>query len=256
MSRIVQSVLHYCNVSLASCSPISEGEIPYYDLTFVLEGEMVYFANGERIHLKRNDVVFMPPGTCRARQRGMETVRYVSFNFQITTGKTLDLPCLIAGGVSQEIRNAVMNYPFHHLAPNHFSSEKCIALLDYILYCLLDETMKLTRNEHVSAMIAYVDSHISQKLTLRQVSAKVGLSREYASALFRREMNCTLTDYINEQKLTLALAMILGEELSLTQISEDLGFDNYNYFSRLFKKKFGMTPIQVKKEKIIPLSQT
>ena len=60
-------------------------------------------------------------------------------------------------------------------------------------------------------------------------------------------MGKTLTDYVNERKMLLAKELILNGEMSLTDISTYLGFDNYNYFSRLFKQYLGITPISLKK---------
>ena len=60
-------------------------------------------------------------------------------------------------------------------------------------------------------------------------------------------MGKTLTDYVNERKMLLTKELILNGEMSLTDISTYLGFDNYNYFSRLFKQYLGITPISLKK---------
>ena len=247
MEQIARSVLHYCNVSLGKCQHILEREIGYYDFTFVLEGEMIYYANGERLVLQRNDAILLPPQTLRAREERIGNVRYVSFNFEVCEGAELELPLLIRGGITQEMRNAVMNFPLSHIVPNNLSREKCRALLDYLLLCLLDGKEITTKNEHVLEMLHYIDIKITEKLTLKRISDQVGLTREYASALFKREMNQTLTDYVNGQKLELARAMILGNEISLSDISSSLGFENYHYFSRLFKQKFGTSPMQFKK---------
>ena len=103
-------------------------------------------------------------------------------------------------------------------------------------------------NEHVLRMVRYVDLHITEKINLGEISRAVGLTREYASYLFSREMGKTLTDYINEQKLLLAREMLIGDGQGLTDIARSLGFENYHYFSRIFKKYFGMSPIEIKKQ--------
>ena len=247
MEQIAKSVLHYCNVSLEKCQPISERMIDYYDFTFVLEGEMIYYANGERLVLQRNDAILLPPKTLRARAERRGAVRYVSFNFGIAQESGLPLPIFIRDGITQEMRNAVMNFPLSHVVPNNLSREKCIALLNYLLFCLLDGKEITTKNEHVLEMLRYIDDKITERITLKRISEQVGLTREYASALFKREMNLTLTDYVNGQKLELARAMILGNEISLSDISSALGFENYHYFSRIFKQKFGTSPMQFKK---------
>ena len=58
---LVSEILHYCNVTLKKCGRIPLNPIDYYDFTFVLEGRMVYYADGQRIVLEKNDAIFLPP---------------------------------------------------------------------------------------------------------------------------------------------------------------------------------------------------
>lgn len=246
MDQIAETLLHYCNIAVLKCQQISPRVIEFYDFTFVLEGELVYYANGERICLQKNDAVFLAPGTLRQRVAGQTPVRYVSFNFLPCESVTLSFPPQMKNCITREIAVAAMNFPTEHVVPNTQSRAKCLHLLNYILCCLFDTAQRITQNEHVINMLCYIESHLSEKISLCDVSKHVGLSREYTASLFKREMGKTVTGYICEQKLLLAKGMILGGELSLLDISEKLGFENYNYFSRSFKRYFGITPIRMK----------
>ncbi len=57
-----------------------------------------------------------------------------------------------------------------------------------------------------------------------------------------------MIDYNNERKMILAKEMILNDEISLVETAEQLGFDNYNYFSRIFKNYYGIRPIAFRKK--------
>ena len=57
----------------------------------------------------------------------------------------------------------------------------------------------------------------------------------------------TVTDYVGERKMLLAKGMIQAGEHSLQEIAAELGFENYAYFSRLFKRHFHVTPMELKK---------
>ena len=247
--NLVKTVLHYCNVSLNRTKMISRKIIDYYDLTFVLDGEMTYFANGTKIILRKNDAIFLSPGTERERLGDSAPVRYISFNFEAEEGVAFPFPQHLSKIVTQEIKNIVMNFPPSHLQPDTFSYEKCVGLLNYILFSMLENYRMESRNPHVESMVRYIRTHICDKITLKEISEQAGLSREYASYLFKREKGCTLTDYVNRQKLLLAKSMILGGEMSLADVSLALGYENYNYFSRSFKAHFGISPLQIKKQK-------
>lgn len=57
--------------------------------------------------------------------------------------------------------------------------------------------------------------------------------------------------YINEQKSLLARELIINNEMSLNSISEHLGFESYDYFSKIFKKHIGSSPSKLKKNSLI-----
>ena len=67
-SNIVEEIVHYCNVSVKSYTEMTDLLINFYDFTFVLNGSMVYYANGQKIVLEKDDAIFLPPGNVRKRE--------------------------------------------------------------------------------------------------------------------------------------------------------------------------------------------
>ena len=243
----VSEVMHYCNVTLKKCGKIPLHQIDYYDFTFVLEGSMVYYADGKRIVLEKNDALFLKPQTMRARDAGTDTVRFVSFNFRTFPDVSFPFDNYMPKCITSNIKKLLTVYPPSHLSSTYHSREKCANMLNFMLYELLDASALKCDNEHVIKILNYIEEHITEKLTLQVISSYVNLSKEYTSYIFKKEMGKTLTDYVNERKMLLAKEFILNREMSLADISTYLGFDNYNYFSRLFKQYLEVTPISLKK---------
>ena len=87
-----------------------------------------------------------------------------------------------------------------------------------------------------------------------QVMNAYGIPAEYVAARGERARSyaarCgkTVTEYINEQKMLLARSIIESGEMSLLDISEYLGYNNYNYFCRVFKRVFGVPPTKMRKD--------
>ena len=144
--------------------------------------------------------------------------------------------------ISQEMRSLVAVFSQNHLSPHFHSREKCVSILNYIIFELLDTCTFASQNLHVRRMIKYVDEHLYEPVSLSGISAFVNLSPEYASTLFRKETGETLTRYINKRKLMTAKRPIPESSMSLNEISAYLGYENYNYFSRLFKQYFKASP--------------
>ena len=117
-------------------------------------------------------------------------------------------------------------------------------MLNYILLELMNNYSVSSQNEHIHKILKYIDEHINEQLSLRIISKEINLSREYTSYIFKKEMSTTLTDYINERKLLLAKELISRQNMTLSQVAQHISFDNYNYFCRLFKKHFGISPGQ------------
>ena len=243
---IVRETTHYCNISVKACSPMITHKIDFYDLTFVLSGSMTYIVDGKTYVIGKNDALFLPPGTLCSRLPGNEPVHYVSFNFRSFPELKPSFDILMPNCISKDIRKLVSVFPQSHLSPYYHSHEKISSLLNYILFELIDINSAKSSNEHVLKITNYVEVHLSDKLTLDTICREVNLSREYTSYIFKKETGKTLINYINERKMLLAKELILGHEMSLIDISIHLGYENYNYFSRLFKKFFDVTPISIK----------
>ena len=243
---MVKDILHYCNVSLNKCSKISKTTIEYYDFTFVLSGTMTYTADDETIVLNKNDAIFLKPGTVRSRDMGNEPVKFVSFNFTVMPNTQLTLENFLPNCITSDIKKIISAFPQSHLSPYYHSKEKVANMLNFILFELIDVMSLKSSNPYVLKIAKYIGEHITEKMTLQSISQEIGLTKEYTANIFKKEMKITLTNYINERKMLLAKDLIISNEMSLGDLSAYLGYENYNYFSRLFKRYFGITPTNLK----------
>lgn len=94
----------------------------------------------------------------------------------------------------------------------------------------------------------YVSANLGQDLSRDSVAAHIGLSPEYVSRLFKQETGINLVNYIQTERLQAACSMLMGSELSVSEIAARLGFDNFAYFSKLFRKHTGVSPSTYRKK--------
>jgi len=248
-ARFVEGMHYHCDARQKRCTLLRPKEIPYYDLTFVLKGKMTYLANGRELVLEKGDAILLRPGTLRARLAGEEPVHFVSFNFYVREGAILSHAELMKAVLTPAIPKLVTALPQRRISATDSRADgKAVALLEYILLELLDAQERKSDNAHVVAVLDYVCAHIGEHIMLRDVAAQVNLSKEYICALFKREMGCTLTEYVNTYRLALARERIEAGESALAEIAASLGFENYHYFSRSFKKKYGVPPLSCRKQ--------
>ncbi len=237
-------VFHYRNTARPNSSPLEAGTLDYYDLTIVLSGQLHYIINGETVILEEGSLFLLCPGTQRARLAHEEYVQYISFNFRTSEEIELSMPLVMPA--TSEILALFRAY-----TPPYFSSaqrgrEKASHIVAYILEALVADSENMHRNPHIQKAIQYIEGHIFEPISLSALAEHLNLSREYTSSLFSEKMGMTLSQFINQRKARRAKEMILDGEMSLEEISRALGYENYSYFSRTFKKNFGVSPRQYK----------
>lgn len=241
---IVSELLHFCNVSPKICTRINRAAIDYFDLTFVLKGQLEYTVNGRDVTICENDAILLPPGTERARRQGMSEVHYVSFNFRAFDDSILPRGLFYPSVITEEIRALVSVFSEQHISSFYHSHEKTANILNCILFELLDAVSLGSNDKNVVAVLKYIDENLTEKISLADISKAVHLSNDYISHIFKRETGKSVMDYVNERRMLMARNMIEGGEVALTDVAEALGYESYSYFSRVFKKYFGVSPIR------------
>jgi AraC-like DNA-binding protein/mannose-6-phosphate isomerase-like protein (cupin superfamily) len=93
-----------------------------------------------------------------------------------------------------------------------------------------------------------VNANFSRDLRIADIAYQVGLSPEYLSRQFSKQMGQTLAAYINAQRLKSSFNMIQNTNMPLKQIAAECGFRNVNYFTTMFKKFFSVTPNYMRKQ--------
>jgi len=89
-----------------------------------------------------------------------------------------------------------------------------------------------------------LDKNYNQDLTLDIVSRKYGISAKYCSALFKKEIGINFIEYINHIRIKESRNMLEDTEIDISNISHSIGYNNINYFYKIFKRETGITPIE------------
>jgi len=103
-------------------------------------------------------------------------------------------------------------------------------------------------NSRLQNIFTYVEQHYNEEVNIKKVAAIANLSVPSFCNYFKKLMNCTFTDFINQYRIQRACALMLHEK-SVTEISYDCGFNNVAYFNKVFKGIMKKTPTEYKREK-------
>lgn len=88
------------------------------------------------------------------------------------------------------------------------------------------------------------DNIANPEFSLAMLAERKGFSAGYMSVLFKRLFNVAFQEYLLSARMEKAKLHLLMSDMKMYEISSALGFDNPNYFSAAFKKKFGLSPLQ------------
>ena len=97
-------------------------------------------------------------------------------------------------------------------------------------------------DKRIQLALEYISQNIMEPISLENLSKESCLSRDHFIKLFKQELGCTPGQFIIDQKLKKARLMLAAENISIKEIAYSLGYDDYSYFIRLFRKHTSMTP--------------
>ena len=112
----------------------------------------------------------------------------------------------------------------------------------------LPETQKGQSDEKVKDMMAYVEAHYSENLTIDALSQAAHVSRRVCFRLFQENLHMTPVAYIRSVRLEKAEQMLRFSKESITQIGYACGLGSSSYFGKLFHEQYGCTPGQYRKK--------
>lgn len=270
-------------ISYERLSFFDTGEFPWHwhpeiELTMVMEGDIAYQVNDSLYHLRAGEGLFCNTNVLHSGH-GLTSpdCSYLSITFH---------PRLLYGYSSSVMQNKYMNHILKspalasiHLKPQVDWQGQVLSLMERIR--LLDEEcpvseelqiqialmeiwrrifehvesreMDYTENgrdtERIRQIMEYIQRHYSEKITLVDLADQIHLCRSESCRLFKRYMNESMFDYLLNYRIEKSLELLRQSDFDVTQIAGQVGFSNPGYFSRIFKRKMGCTPLEYRKNR-------
>ncbi len=168
-------------------------------------------------------------------------MRCVAFNFTLPPDEKLVLPPIIPFAGNRHMDLLFAEYDRELFLSGQENSLKCQGIFLWILSDMLKEPCH--HNAHVRRMKEYIADNLSDKLSVAEIAAHVGLHPAYCGALFKREEGCTLLNYTQTRKIEQATRLLRDDALPIGVIAELLGFEDIYYFSRVYKQVMGHSPL-------------
>jgi two-component system response regulator YesN len=93
-----------------------------------------------------------------------------------------------------------------------------------------------------------VKDQYHKEITTKEMAAKVNMSVPYFCAVFKKLTGRSLHDYLRSVRIAEAIKLLVSGNDSIKQIASMVGYDNVNYFTRIFKKDTGISPAKYREK--------
>ena len=97
-------------------------------------------------------------------------------------------------------------------------------------------------SKEITLAVQYLNHHFNRDVTLGELAAHVGLSTNYLSNLFKKEVGQNFVEYLSKIRMETAKRLLTESSLKIYEIAQQVGFTEEGYFSKVFKKTVGLSP--------------
>jgi len=239
-----------------------------YELEILLEGEIDLRLNGKQIDVKRGNFWLSLPNNLHDVIKKTEEVRIINIKIKdsVLSTKVYNLLGMYSDGIVGKLdeEEVVFFAEMYEKLSGVFESVKselCRNILikntiESILVSFVDRcdgyecalTEKVAEHDIFEAL-SYVKKHFTEEITAGDMAKRLGYTPNYFSMKFKNLTGKNFIDTVNDERLSLAYYMLSTMDISVNDVSEYVGYSSLAYFSRMFKKKFGKTPREIKKQK-------
>ncbi|MCR5284471.1 MAG: response regulator [Treponema sp.] len=160
-----------------------------------------------------------------------------------------------ANNATQELNKSFSSETFNNAFAT-LSTENDIKLIkeftqQFLMECThaVSSIKKAEENPIIKKVCTYVDENLSHDISLDTAADFAGVSSFYLSKLFKEEKGETFINFISDKRLEKSRKLLSETNLSIKEITAEVGYNDQNYFSRIFKNKYGISPKEYRKVK-------
>lgn len=106
----------------------------------------------------------------------------------------------------------------------------------------------VVNNRSVQTMLDYMNTHYSEDISIQTLADLCYINPNYASQLFKQETGSTFSSYLTNLRIQRAIQLLTSTDMAVFLIASHVGYRDYFYFAKVFKKITGTTPTAYRKE--------
>ena len=227
---------------------------PYHDiLAFCIEGKAVYECGADRFEVSRGTMLFFPRGirhSARTIPSDPWSFYSVGFRLEFTNTHVQDrfaqLPVRLRMPHWPQITE---QFKFLWRSWNQRQAGFALAcrgtveqLMHHYLITAVQHSLSVPHTARLERIVGLLHEEVGRVYPIHALAQKAGLSESRFRTLFRQFTGHSVTRYQNRLRIHAAQDLLLSGQYTVTQVAQELNFQDVYYFSRLFKKIAGINP--------------
>ena len=243
-----------------SCTYCPEHWHEHLEMQFILEGEGIIYSNYKAVPVHKGNLVIINSNELHKADSIKDNLSAIVLIFELNnfTNEAVNQNMIFQTlvGTDEKIEELFFNM-------NRENKEQNIGYklaLKGGIFELLTHLMRnyiarsISNKEHIirsknlvrlNTVFQYIQNNYTEPISNSELAALVHLSEYRFCHLFKESMGQSPLQFINDIRLKKAYHLLQQKELTVSEIAAVVGFQDYNNFGRLFRKKYGLPPSKV-----------
>ena len=222
-----------------------------YSLLYVINGELDFWKEEEKLCLTKGCFAIIPPHACIDFGTDRSFLNYYWLNYtgaladDIASQVQLDHFKVYNIGMCEDIRELYKKIFNEFLINDELFPAASGARLTELMAAL---SRKVSSGESsYLKSVEYIHKHYNEDISVKDMAAMENISPSYYRRVFKGKMGISPQDYITNQRINAACFYLIESTNSVEEISSMVGYQDQFYFSRIFKKNTGFSPQQYRR---------
>ncbi len=223
---------------------------PVDELVLITAGQSVVRCGEHSLSARAGSLLVLPAGEAQYQEtRGMTRALYVQYTsppkILESSARVITVP--LGGHLRRWIEDVVALYLAATEVSEAVTAGLLVAVLEECNRLEAHRTKSATIHPAVQRAVAFVEAHFAAPLTVEAMADEAGVSASHLTALFRAAIGMPPLRYQQEIRLRTACKLLRDPYLSVKQVARQCGYDDVNYFTRIFRQRNAQPPKEWRK---------
>lgn len=227
----------------------------HMELFFIVGGKGQFQIQDQLYPVNINNLVIINPNVSHTEvSLNAQPLEYIVLGIEgielATSENSNGQFCILDHVESVEISSCLRNILREMELKNTGYEDVCQAYMEILVIRLMRNTalavptepQVISANRQCAAIRRYIDLHFKEPLTLEQLAEEAHMNKYYLSHAFKREYGVSPINYMISRRIEESKYLLAETDLSMSQISQLLGFSSLSYFSQVFRRTQSISP--------------